>query len=135
PQAALDELFGERIVPQNFVGIRAEYRHEVTDFAKLLEQRHSAVDVAPAQFEDIDIGGGETKRCLKNGLWLLRDYRCPYVIVLSQHDDYGQRRFLNGEGAAPRGDFGAGLPSPVFDALQRPLPGVSRFPAPTLSFE
>src|SRR4029450_8830642 len=24
-QAALDELFGERVVPQNFVGIRAQY--------------------------------------------------------------------------------------------------------------
>ena len=72
-QAALDELFGEWIVPQNFVGIRADNRFERTDFAKLLEHGHSAVEVAPAQFEDIDIGGGETKRCLKNGLWLLRD--------------------------------------------------------------
>jgi hypothetical protein len=53
-QAALDELFGDRVVPQNFVGILAQYRHETTDFAKLLEQSHSAVEVAPAQFEDID---------------------------------------------------------------------------------
>jgi len=36
-QAALDELFGERVVPQNFVGIRAQYRHEVTDFAEPVE--------------------------------------------------------------------------------------------------
>src|SRR4051812_13257263 len=37
-QAALDELFGGRVVPHNFVGIRAQYRLEVSDFAKLLEQ-------------------------------------------------------------------------------------------------
>ena len=65
----------------------AQYRHEVTDFAKLLEQSHTAIEIAPAQFEDVDIGGGETKRCLKNGLWLLRDDRGPYAVVLSQHDD------------------------------------------------
>ena len=61
-QAALDELFGERIVPQNFVGIRAQYRHEVTDFAKLLEQSHSVIEVAPAQFEDIDIAESAAER-------------------------------------------------------------------------
>src|SRR4051812_36558564 len=90
-QAALDELLGDRVVPENFVGIRAQYRHEVTDFAKLLEQDQGVVDIAPAQFEDVDIGGGEIKRCLKNGLWLRRDDRGPYAIVLSQHEDYGQR--------------------------------------------
>jgi len=36
---------------------------------------------------EIDIGGGETRRCLNNGLWLLRDEGGPYGIVLSQHDD------------------------------------------------
>jgi len=134
-QAALDELFGERVIPQNFVGIRAQYRHEVTDFAKLLEQSHSVIEVAPAQFEDIDIGGGETKRCLKNGLWLLRDDRGPYAIVLSQHDDYGQGSFLNVEIAAPPGDFGAELASRVFDALERHLSRGSCYRGRVLSLE
>ena len=134
-QAALDELFGERVVPHNFVGIRAQYRHEVTDFAKLLEQSHGAVEVAPAQFEDIDIGNGETRRCLKNGLWLLRDERGPYVIVLSQNNDYGQGSFLNIELAAPPGDFGAELASRVFDALERHLSGGSCYRERVLSLE
>jgi hypothetical protein len=134
-QAALDELFGERMVPQNFVGIRAQYRHEMTDFAKLLEQGHSVVEIAPAQFEDIDIGGGETKRCLKNGLWLLREERGPYAIVLSQHDDYGHGSFLNVEVAAPPGDFGVELASRVFDALEGHLSQGSCYRGRVLSLE
>jgi len=134
-QAALDELFGERIVPQNFVGIRAENRYERTDFAKLLEHGHGAVEVAPAQFEDIDIGGAETKRCLKNGLWLLRDEHGPYAIVLSQQDNYGRGSFLNVELAAPPGEPGVALASRVFDALERHLSRGSCYRGRVLSLE
>jgi ATPase family protein associated with various cellular activities (AAA) len=134
-QAALDELFGDRIVPQNFVGIRAQYRHEMTDFAKLLEQSQSAIEVAPAQFEEVDIGGGDTRRCLKNGLWLLRDDGGPYAIVLSQRDDYGHASYLNIEVAAPPGEFGAALASRVFDALERHLSRGSCYRGKVLSLE
>jgi hypothetical protein len=134
-QAALDELFGDRVVPQNFVGIRAQYRHETTDFARLLEQSQSALEVAPAQFEQVDIGGGDTRQCLKNGLWLLRDDGGPYAIVLSQRDDYGQASFLNVEAAAPAGDFGAELASRVFDALERHLSRGSCYRGKVLSLE
>jgi hypothetical protein len=94
-QKALDDLFGERSVPHNFVGIRQQYRHEVVDFSRLLEQSRGVVEVAPAQFEDVDIGSGETVRCLKNGLWLLREERGPYAVVLSQSEDYGRESNLN----------------------------------------
>jgi hypothetical protein len=134
-QAALDELFGDRLVPDNFVGIRAPYGHEVTDFAKLLEQSHSVIEVAPAQFEDIDIGRGETRRCLKNGLWLRRDDRGQYAVVLSQHQTYGQGSFLNVEVAVPPGDFGAELSSRVFDALERHLSRGSCYRGRVLSLE
>lgn len=134
-QAALDELFGERIVPQNFVGIRAQYRHEVTDFAKLLEQGHGVVEIAPAQFEEVDLGGGDTKRCLKNGLWLLRDEHGPYSIVLSQHDDYGRGGFLNVEVAVPPGESGVALASRVFDALEQHVSRGSCYRGRVLSLE
>ena len=134
-QAALDELLGERSVPRNFVGIRARYQHEGMDFARLLEQGHSVVEVGPAQFEDVDIGGGETRRCLKNGLWLLREERGPYAVVLSQHSEYGQGGLLNVEVAAPPGEFGAEVASRVFDALERHLSQGSCYRGRVLSLE
>jgi hypothetical protein len=72
-QNALDDLFGERRIPENFLGVHQQYRHELLGLSKLLEQSRSAIEAAPAQYEDVDIGAGETVRCLKNGLWLLRD--------------------------------------------------------------
>jgi hypothetical protein len=34
-QLASNVLLGERNVPQNFIGLRQEYRHEAADLAKL----------------------------------------------------------------------------------------------------
>src|SRR5262245_38074369 len=133
-QAALDDLFGERDVPRNFVGISQHYRHEVVDFSKLLQQTHGAIEAAPAQFEDVDIGG-ETVRCLKNGLWLLREERGPYAVVLSQHDDYGRGTNLHVEIAAPPGELGVALCSRVFDALEARLSKGSCYRGRVLSLE
>ena len=134
-QKALDELLGERTVPENFVGIRQEYRHEVLDFSKLLEQNRSPVEVAPVQFEEVDIGAGETVRCLKNGLWLFHDDGQPVAVVLSKHDEYGQGANLFLEVAAPPGDRGAALASRIFDALERQLSQNSCYRGRVISLE
>lgn len=134
-QKALDDLLGERSVPHNFVGLRHEYRHEVLDFSKLVEQSRSAVEVAPAQFEDVDVGGGETVRCLKNGLWLLRDARAPYAVVLSQHHDYGRGSGLVVDVVTPPGEIGAEIASRVFEALERQLSKGSCYRGRVLSLE
>jgi hypothetical protein len=81
----------------------------VVDFSKLLETTGGAVEVAPAQFEDVDIGFGETVRCLKNGLWLLRGGAAPYTVVLSQHQHYSGGTNMAVEVAAPSGETGAAL--------------------------
>jgi MoxR-like ATPase len=133
-QKALDDLLGERSVPQNFIGIRQEYRQEVVDFSKLLEQSRVVVEVAPAQYEDVDLGGGETIRCLKNGLWLLREDRGPYAVVLSQVEDYRASN-LNVEVAAPPGEFGAELSTRVFNALENQLSKGSCYRGRVLSLE
>src|SRR5262249_6392121 len=73
--------------------------------------------------------------CLKNGLWLLREDRGPYAVVLSQHSDYGQGGFLNIEVAAPPGDFGAEIASRVFDALELKLSKGSCYRGRVLSLE
>jgi hypothetical protein len=133
-QQALDDLFGERRVPVNFLGIRQEYGHSV-DFSKLLEQRHGGVEIAPAQLEDVDIGGGETVQCLKNGLWLLHDERGPYVVVLSQHGEYGPVSQVRVDVAAPSGEAGAEVSARVFDAIEKQLSKGSCYRGRVLSLE
>src|SRR5690242_19342293 len=89
-QNALDTLLGELRVPENFVGIHARYHQEAVGFSNLLTRSSGAVEIAPPQYEEVDIGRGEVVRCLKNGLWLLNDEGEPYAIVLSQADNYGR---------------------------------------------
>ena len=133
-QGALDDLLGERRIPQSFVGIRQQYRQEVVDFSRLLDRSHGAVEVAPAQFEDVDIGG-DTVRCLKNGLWLLQDDTGPFAVVLSQTEDYGRGASLNVEVAVPPGGAGAERCSCVFDGLERRLSKESCYRGRVISLE
>lgn len=133
-QAALDEVLGERRIPDNFVGIRQQYQADAVDFARLLDRTHGTMEIAPAQLEDIDIGG-ETVRCLKNGLWLLRDDRGPYVVVLSPSSEYGQSSHMNVEVAAPAGEIGAERCAKIFDALEAKLSRQSCYRGRVLSLE
>jgi hypothetical protein len=134
-QRALDDLFGERIVPTNFLGIHQPYRHETLGLTKLLEQSRNAVEIAPAQYEDVDIGAGEVVRCLKNGLWLLEDGRGAYAVVLAQNDEYGSGGKLSLEIAAPPGEAGVDLCTRVFDALELRLSKGSCYRGRVLSLE
>jgi hypothetical protein len=134
-QLSMDELFGERRVPENFIGLQQQYRHEAGGFSKMLEQGHGSVEIGPAQFEEVDIGGDESIRCLKNGVWFLNDGRGPYVVVLSQMEDYGRGSSLIVEVAVPPGESGAALCSRVFDALELKLSKASCYRGRVLSLE
>ena len=134
-QKALDDLLGERRVPENFLGVYQQYRHEALIFSKLLDQSHYPAEAAPAQYEDVDIGSGETVRCLKNGIWLLRHQDAPYVVILAQQDDYGHGGALMVEVAAPPGEIGAELCTRVFDALTLRLSKGSCYRGRVISLE
>jgi hypothetical protein len=134
-QLALDDLFGERRIPENFVGVHQQYRHEILGFSKLLEQGRGSVEAAPAQHEDVDIGVGGIVRCLKNGLWLLREADDAYAVVLAQHDNYGRGGDLVLEIMTAPGERGAALCTRVFEALETRLSRGSCYRGRVLSLE
>jgi ATPase family associated with various cellular activities (AAA)/ClpX C4-type zinc finger len=134
-QQALDALLGERRVPDTFVGIMASSRHEAVGYSTLLQRDRGRVDIAPPQHEEVDIGRGETVRCLKNGLWLLNDGTESYAVILSQLDDYGRGQSISLEIAVPPGDRGAAICSHLFDAIERRLSTQSCYRGRVLSLE
>jgi hypothetical protein len=134
-QKALDVILGDIQVPQNFVGILAQSRHESIGYSKLLEQSRSGIEIAPPQFEEIAIGRGETVRCLKNGLWLLKDGADPYAVVLSQLQEYGGPGSINVEIAVPPGERGAALCTRLFAEIERNLSTDSCYRGRVLSLE
>lgn len=134
-QSALDDLLGERHIPKNFVGIHHQYRHDTLGFSKL-EQGHSAIEAAPAQYEEVDIGDGETVRCLKNGLWLPTDADGgAYAIVLVKKNEFHGEGELVVEIAAPPGEVGAELCTRIFNALELRLSKGSCYRGRVLSLE
>ena len=135
-QQALDAVLGEPRVPETFVAIHAEYRHEAIGFSKLLARTHGAIEIAPPQYEEVDIGRGESVRCLKNGLWLLKDGAEPYAVVLSRLENYGQRGdTIKLEVAVPPGESGAARCSRLFEVIERRLSTRSCYRGRVLSLE
>jgi AAA+ superfamily predicted ATPase len=134
-QLALDELFGERRVPENFVGTQGHGRHDAAGFSRLVMRDRGAIEIGPAQFEDIDIGREETVRCLRNGVWLLRDGAVPYSVVLSFDADYQGGGTFSVDVAAPPGEVGTGLCTRIFDTLEIRLSRSSCYRGRVLSLE
>jgi hypothetical protein len=134
-QRALDALLGERRVPETFIGFQVGYRHEAVGYSRLLEQARSAIEIAPPQYEEVDIGRGETVRCLKNGLWLLKDGTESYAVVLSKVEDYGRGQSITLEVAAPPGERGVALCTQVFEGLELQLSTQSCYRGRVLSLE
>lgn len=134
-QLALDELLGERRVPETFLGLQSQHRHESVGYSKLLEQNRSAREIAPAQFEEVDIGQDEAVRCLKNGVWLLRDGDLPYVVTLAQLEDYHGGSRIALEVATPPGEHGAAVSARIFDAIEKRLSTQSCYRGRVLSLE
>jgi hypothetical protein len=134
-QRALDDLFGKRRIPDNFLGLNQEHSHQPLSFSKLLHQARYSVEAAPAQYEDVEIGARETVHCLKNGLWLLKDDVNAYAVVLAQNDNFGRRGDLILEIATPPGEAGVQLGSRSFDALEKRLSVGSCYRGRVLSLE
>lgn len=133
-QLALDELFGERQVPVNFIGAQNR-RHDGTTFSRLVERDRSAIEIAPAQYEEIDIGRDEIVRCLKNGVWFRHEGEVPYVVILGVQEEYNGGATLSVEIAAPPGDVGAAVCTRIFNALELRLSKRSCYRGRVLSLE
>jgi hypothetical protein len=133
-QLALDELLGARTVPDNFIGAQPG-RHDSASFSRLVARDRGAVEIGPAQYEEISIGRDEIVRCLRNGVWLLRDQDMPYTVVLAFEADYQGGGTLSVDVAVPPGEHGASLGTRIFDSLERHLSKGSCYRGRVLSLE
>jgi predicted AAA+ superfamily ATPase len=133
-QLALDELLGARVVPDNFIGAQPG-RHDSANFTRVVARDRGAVEIGPAQFEEISIGRNETVRCLRNGIWLRQENDQPYAVILAYEADYQGGGSFSVDVAAPAGEIGAALCTRIFDALERRLSKSSCYRGRVLSLE
>lgn len=132
-QRALDELLGERRVPQSFLGF-SSHMGRTAGYAQLLDRRMPA-EIAPPQYIEVALGRGETVQCLKNGLWLLHEGAEPYAVVLSRAEEFGAGQKLALEVAAPQGERGVAIATQLFEAIERRLTAGSCYRGRVLSLE
>ena len=89
-QRAMDRLFGSGTIIRHFCGVRREYSHdELTLTDCIAANQHHPVVAVPPQYEEVDVGDEDAVRCLKNGIWFLRQDTNKYVVLLSPAGRHG----------------------------------------------
>jgi hypothetical protein len=132
-QVAIDKLLS--ISPIRFFGILEQHRYETLTFASLTRDGQHANAIAPAQYQDVDIGEERSVKCLNNGLWLCRRDDLRYAVVLSFHREYGQEAGTCVEIAAPVGEAGGAFVQKCFSELEKAINAARSYRGKVLSLD
>lgn len=116
------------------VGLRREYSHETLRYAALLDS-HSPVQIAPLQYDEIDIGESTPARCLNEAMWLVPHSEAAHIVLLSQQQQFGQSRGWFVEVAVPPGEAGDAIVRSYFATLETALQTSASYRGKVLSLE
>jgi ATP-dependent Clp protease adapter protein ClpS len=132
-QSAIDRLFSAS--PIRFFGIHEEYRYETLTIAALIRDGRNAIAIAPAQYQDVDVGESAPVKCLENGLWLCRTDDLRYAVVLSSHRESGREAGTRIEIAVPAGADGAEFVQRCFSELESAVNAARSYRGKILSLD
>lgn len=132
-QRALDRLFSKDGV--RFFGLRDKHRFETLTFASISGDAEEPVSLAPAQYEDIDVGGDLPAKCLANGLWLGQEGKVRWAAVLAPHREYNQESATRIEIAVPAGAAGQVIANQFFKEVAAEVRAASAYRGKILSLE
>jgi len=131
-QVAIDRLFS---TPIRFFGLHEEHRYETLTIATLTRDGRNAQAIAPAQYQDVDVGESAPVKCLNNGLWLCRTDRLRYAVALSSHREYGYESGTRIEIAVPAGADGAEFVQRCFSELESAVNAARSYRGKILSLD
>jgi ATP-dependent Clp protease adapter protein ClpS len=132
-QVALDRLFSTE--PIRFFGVYERYRYETLTIAALSEEGQNATTIAPAQYQDVDIGEEEPARCLANGLWLCRAGELRYAVALSFHREHSREAGICVEIVVPVGEPGSAFVQSRFAELEAAVDASRSYRGKVLSLD
>jgi AAA+ superfamily predicted ATPase len=134
-QRAIDRLFDGDVEIRRFCGIRKEYAHDGVGFSSVITDSHNQVSQTPAQYEDVDVGDEMPVRCLKNGLWLLREKDIRYAVMFGPAIFYGQMTGIHFEVATPNDAEGIRIAQRIFKSLEDAVRKADSYRGKILSLE
>ena len=132
-QVAVDRLFS--VSPIRFFGIHEQQRYETLTFAALTRDGRSAQMIAPAQYNEVDIGESAPIKCLNNGLWLCQTDGLRFAVVLSSHREYGYENGTRIEIAVPAGAAGGEFVQRCFAELESAVSAARSYRGKILSLD
>jgi hypothetical protein len=116
-QSALEELLRGR-ARTKLLGILSPNHHEPPSLAHTLVGGHFPIHAGPLEYDEIDIGEPVPVRCLKNALWLSREYDLPFAVMMAPGGRFGLRSGVQVEIAVPAGEPGAQFSQELFRDLE-----------------
>ncbi len=135
-QRAIDRILGGEATISFFCGVRKRHSFEGLSLTELLvRDRHDPAQAVPPLFEEIDIGGEEPVRCLKNGLWLLESEGARFVAFLEQHSHYGRMQRLRIQVASTNDPPGYRATQGFFRRLEEAVEKAESYRGKILSLE
>jgi ATP-dependent Clp protease adapter protein ClpS len=132
-QVGIDKLFSAS--PLRFFGIHDQHRYETLTFAGLRRDGRNAYAIAPAQYQEVDIGERAPVKCLDNGLWLCRADKMRYAVVLSPHREHSREFQIRIEIAVPVGVEGAEFVQRCFAELESAVNDARSYRGKVLSLD
>lgn len=132
-QAAVDKLFVAAAI--RFFGLFERHRYETLTLAALSQSGEAAIAIAPAQYQDVDVGENQPVKCLNNGLWLCRAGDLRYAVMLSFHREYGYEAGMCVEIAVPAGQVGSEFTQRCFSELEAAINASRSYRGKVLSLD
>jgi energy-coupling factor transporter ATP-binding protein EcfA2 len=133
-QKVLDQQFNSR-AGITFVGFHLSYGYETCTFSTLLDDNRDLAVVAPAQYEEIDIGEDEPVQCLEKGIWLVSEDDFHYAVLLSSQQEYGRKVGSRLEVAVPAGIEGQAIAARIFKQAEEAIAEAKSYRGKVLSLE
>jgi len=134
-QLAFNMAFHENPGVVSAVGLGKVYGVGTPDFSELWTEGRGKIMAAPLQSVEIDVGGGNVIKCLKNALWLLIQEDVPHAFMVSEAGDYGQATEIQIEIAAPPSDAADRLIAKYFAEIQAAILEARSYRGKVLSLE
>src|SRR5262249_31284856 len=136
-QRAVDRLFSTAAVSR-FFGVRMELSTEGLNLADCIaggSNPFMSAVVVPPQYEEIDVGDDEPVRCLKNGLWFLKEGRIKYVVLLAPAAHFGQTTGMQVQIAVVSNEDGTRITQQFFRDLEDSVQRSESYRGKVLSLE
>ncbi|HSG72790.1 MAG TPA: AAA family ATPase, partial [Planctomycetaceae bacterium] len=119
-QQALDRIFQEQTEISYFCGVYREHSYEGHKLAEMLiQQKHSPIYSVPPEHKELEIGDGNSIRCVNSALWLLKESKVPFALLLAKGGQMRHDPVLRIQIGTPHSPEGTRISDQFFKTLEK----------------